>query len=105
MFSGRLLFTPSPLKRSCKNRVNKILEDAIVEVSDAPILSRLSTYSNAAARGNREKDIRYIHTGIVGIDVSDVDKIRIVAKINPEIRSEAPVTSIAVCLLTNLVIA
>jgi hypothetical protein len=93
------------LKRSCKNRVNKILEDAIVEVSDAPILSRPTTYSNAAARGNREKDIKYIHSGIVGIDVSDVDKIRIVAKINPEIRSEAPVTSIEVCLLTNLVIA
>ena len=36
---------------------------------------------------------------------ADVDKIRIVAKINPEIRSEPPVTSIEVCLLTNLVIA
>ena len=55
--------------------------------------------------GNREKDIKYIHSGIVGIDVWDVDRIRIVAKINPEIRSEAPVTSIEVCLLTNLVIA
>jgi hypothetical protein len=98
MLSGRLLFTPSPLKRSCNNRVNKILEDAIVEVSEAPILSRPTTYSNAAARGNREKDIKYIHLEIVGIDVSDVDRIRIVAKINPEIRSEAPVTSIDVCL-------
>ncbi|MDQ6668331.1 MAG: hypothetical protein M3Y53_08925, partial [Thermoproteota archaeon] len=65
------------MKRSCNNRVNKILEDAIVEVSDAPILSRPITYSNAAARGNREKDIKYIHSGIVGIDVWDVDKIRI----------------------------
>jgi hypothetical protein len=64
MFSGMLLFTPSPLKRSCKNRVNKILEDAIVKVSDAPILSGPTTYSNAAARGNREKDIKYIHSWI-----------------------------------------
>src|SRR5438105_2072543 len=105
MFSGRLLFTPSPLKRSYKNRVNKMLEVAIVEVSEAPILSRPTTYSNAAARGSSEKDIKYIHSEIVGIDVWDSDKIRIVAKINPEIRSEAPVTSIDVCLLTNLVIA
>ena len=104
MFSGRLLFTPSPLKRSCKNRVNKILEDAIVEVSEAPILSSPITYSNAAASGKRENDTKNTHSGTVGIDVWDVDRIRRVAKINPEIKSEAPVTSIVVCLLTSLVI-
>jgi hypothetical protein len=84
--------------------VNKILEDAIVEVSEAPILSSPITYSNAAASGKREKDIKYIHSGTVGIDVWDVDRIRIVANINPEIKSEAPVTSIVVCLLTSSVI-
>jgi len=104
MFSGRLLSIPSPLKRSCKNRVNKILEDAIVEVSEAPILSSPITYSNAAASGKRENNTNNMHSGTVGTDIWDVDRTSRIAKINPEIKSEAPVTSIVVCLLTSLVI-
>ena len=84
--------------------MNKILEDDIVEVSEAPILSSPITYSNAAASGKRENNTKNIHSGAVGIDVWDVDRIRRIAKINPEIKSEAPVTSIVVCLLTSLVI-
>ena len=96
MFSGTLVLIPNPRNKSWNKRVNRILEDAIVDVSEAPILLSPTTYSNAANRGTREKRIKNIQSTLVGNE--GVRKMRIVVKINPEIKSEAPDTSMELCL-------
>ena len=103
IFSGRLVLIPNPRKRSWNNSVNRILEDARVEVSEAPILLSPTTYRNAAANGTREKEIKNIQFPISGRDVEDVHRMRIAAKIKPEMKSEAPDTSMELCLSTSLV--
>ena len=49
IFCGKIAPSPSSLKTSWKRRVSKMLEDAIVEVSEAPILLRPMTYNNEQA--------------------------------------------------------
>jgi hypothetical protein len=44
IFSGRLALIPKARKTSWKSNVNRILEDAMVEVSEAPILLSPMTY-------------------------------------------------------------
>ena len=80
-----------------------MLEDAIVEVSEAPILLRPMTYNNAASRGTRENTIRYAQSSIFKCDVEVADIIT--AKIKPEINNEAPDTSRGLCVSTSFVIS
>ena len=65
-----------------------MFEDAIVEVSEAPILLRPMTYNNAASREYTENTIRYAQSSIFKCDVEVADIIT--AKIKPEINNEAP---------------
>jgi hypothetical protein len=62
IFSGMLVLIPIPRKRSWKNRVNRILEDAMVEVTEAAILLSPTTYSSAAASGTRENRAKNIQS-------------------------------------------
>jgi hypothetical protein len=106
MFSGTLVLIPNPRNKSWNKRVNRILEDAMVDVSEAPILLSPTTYSNAANSGNREKRTKNIQSRLDNeLDNEGVRKMRIVAKINPEIKSEAPDTSMGLCLSTSLVMS
>jgi len=81
-----------------------MLEDAIVDVREAPILFNPVTYSSAAKRGNKEKVIKYINRGNEGVDTCVFNRTRIATNINPEIKSDAPDTSKGVCFSTSLVI-
>lgn len=103
MFSGMLVPIPNPRKRSWNSRVNRILEDAIVDVSEAPILLSPTTYSKAADNGKRENMSKNIQS-TCGCN-KGVHIMRIDVKINPEIKSEAPDTSTELCFSTNLVIS
>lgn len=102
IFCGKIAPIPTSLKTSCKKRVIKILEDAIVDVREAPILLRPITYNNAASRGTKENKIRYTQFSILkcGIEVVDI----IPAKIKPEINNEAPDTSRGLWVSTSFVI-
>lgn len=102
IFSGRLALIPKTRKRSWKNNVNRILEDAMVEVSEAPILLSPITYKNAATRGTKEKKTKNIKLPIPGCDAA-IRGMRIAAKIKPEMNSEPPDTSMELCLSTSLV--
>lgn len=53
IFSGRIALIPKARKASWKSNVNRILEDAMVEVSEAPILPSPIAYKNAAAMVNQ----------------------------------------------------
>ena len=103
MFSGMLVPIPNPQKRSWNSRVNRTLEAAMVDVSEAPILLSPTTYSNAADNGkreNRNKNIQSTCECNEGVHIMRID-----VKINPEIKSEAPDTSTELCFSTNLVIS
>ena len=73
------------------------------EVSEAPILLSPTTYSSAAASGTRENRAKNIQSLTPGYNVEDGHRMRIAVKIRPEIKSEAPDTSLDLCLSTNLV--
>jgi hypothetical protein len=103
IFSGRLALIPNPFKTSCKKMVHNMLEDAIVDVREAPQFNPV-TYSSAAKRGNKEKVIKYINRGNEGVDTCVFNRTRIATNINPEIKSDAPDTSKGVCFSTSLVI-
>ncbi|MGB6672098.1 MAG: hypothetical protein WBE34_06670 [Candidatus Nitrosopolaris sp.] len=103
IFSGMLVLIPIPRKRSWKKRVNRILEDAMVEVSEAPILLSPTTYSRAVASGTTENKAKNIQFLTVACNVEDGHRMRIAVKIRPEIKSEAPDTSLELCISTNLV--
>jgi hypothetical protein len=103
IFSGMLVLIPIPRTRSWKNRVNRILEDPMVEVSEAPILLSPTTYSSPAASGARENRAKNIQSLTPGYVVEDGHRMRFAVKIRPEIKSEAPYTSLEPCLSTNLV--
>ena len=94
---------PNSLKTSCKRIVSKILEDAIVEVREAPILLRPMTYNNAASRGTGENKIRYSQSLISKCGVEDTNIMAV--KIKPEINNEAPETSKGLCISTSFVIS
>jgi hypothetical protein len=102
IFSGRLALIPKARKTSWKSNVNRILEDAMVEVSEAPILLSPMTYKNAAAIGTKEKKTKNIKLPIPGYDVA-IRGMRNAARIKPEMRSELPDTSMELCLSTSLV--
>jgi hypothetical protein len=102
IFSGRLALIPKARKTSWKSNVNRIFEDAMVEVNEAPILLSPITYKNAAAIGTKEKKTKTVKLPIPGYDV--VRGMRIAARIKPEIKSEPPDTSMELCLSTSLVI-
>jgi hypothetical protein len=82
--------------------VNKIEEDAIVEVSDAPIPLNPNTYSKAAKRGNNENNNKITQSHIDRLTAEDSHKIT--TNIKPEVRREAPVTSIVEYFETSFVI-
>ena len=103
MFSGMLVLIPNPRNRSWNNRVNRILEDAMVDVSEAPILLSPTTYSNAAMSGTRENRTKNIQSTLACNE--GVRKMRIVVRINPEIKSEEPDTSMELCLSTSFVMS
>ena len=94
IFSGKLALIPKARNTSWKSNVNRILEEAMVEVSEAPILLSPITYKNAAAIGTKEKRTNNIKLSIPGYDVA-IRGIRIAARIKPEMRSEPPDTSMA----------
>jgi hypothetical protein len=102
IFSGRLALIPKARKASWKSNVNRILEDAMVEVSEAPILPSPITYKNAAAIGTKENRTKNIKLSIPGYD-HVVRGTRIAARIKPEMRSEPPDTSSGLCLSTSMV--
>src|SRR5215467_866801 len=102
IFSGKLALIPNARNTSWKSNVNRILEEAMVEVSEAPILPSPITYKNAAAIGTKEKITNNIKLSIPGYDVA-IRGIRIAARIKPEMRSEPPDTSMELCLSTSLV--
>lgn len=102
IFSGRLALIPKARKISWKSNVNRILDDAMVEVSEAPILLSPMTYKNAAVIGTKENKTKNIKLPIPGYDVA-IRGMRIAARIKPEMRSELPDTSMELCLSRSFV--
>src|SRR5207247_10978049 len=94
---------PNTRNTSWNNRVNRILEDAMVDVSEAPILLSPTTYSNAAMSGTRANRTKNIQSKLACN--KGVRKMRIVVKINPEIKSEEPDTSMELSISTSFVMS
>ena len=57
ILSGRVFLIPSWVNSICKINVKRILEDAIVDVNEAPILFMPSTYNIVPIKGNIENII------------------------------------------------
>ena len=89
--SGKLFLIPIWVRSIWKINVNKILDDAIVDVNDAPIRLIPSTYNIVPIKGNNENVINiYQYDDIILKDISEL-KINItVIKIKPDNNKHFP---------------
>lgn len=108
MFSGRWALIPNSLNISCSITVTSILEDPIVDVSDAPILLNPVEYDKEPINGSNEKNKKTTTLNTKGCPKANISldgNISLSAaydiipttikptRIKPEVSIDAPATS------------